>query len=254
MSLYYELDPADENDEPQLPPLLSAEKVSNDIDVFQKAISSATTSETGTVFYSEKNEMVDIAILLNPEVNQKKCNQMLYVLIVAAGDAIGALAPPEVMVTHSFPGYIYLNKGEAGVVNFAIDSQNEENQVPEWLVLGLKLKLKQFEDMEKDHPDPDITSLETEGAGFISRIRLIESICRHFLAWINQWEEDGFAPVVKMWGQRIESDKEINLEGGKSAKFITVDENGYAVVEKNNKKVFLSPVEFFNKTKEIKLR
>ena len=72
MSLYYELDPADENDEPQLPPLLSAEKVSKDIDVFQKAISSTKTSETGTVFYSEKNEMADIAILLNPEVDQKK--------------------------------------------------------------------------------------------------------------------------------------------------------------------------------------
>ena len=64
MSLYYELDPANENDEPQLPPLLTPEKVSKNIDVFQKAISSAKTSETGTVFYSEKNEIVDLSILL----------------------------------------------------------------------------------------------------------------------------------------------------------------------------------------------
>ena len=106
MSLYYELDPADENDEPQLPPLLKAEKVPKEVDVFQKAISSSKTSETGTVFYSEKNDLVDIAILLNPEVSQKKCNQMIYVITVAAGDAIGALAPPEVIVTNSFPGYI----------------------------------------------------------------------------------------------------------------------------------------------------
>ena len=60
MSLYYELDQADENAEPQLPPLLNAEKVSKDVDVFQKAISSTKTSETGTVFYSEKNEIADI--------------------------------------------------------------------------------------------------------------------------------------------------------------------------------------------------
>ena len=254
MSLYYELDPADENVEPQLPPLLSAEKVSKDIDVFQKAISSTKTTDTGTVFYSEKSKMADIAILLNPEVDQKKCNQMIYVLTVAAGDAIGALAPPEVIVTHSFPGYIFLNKGEAGVVNFAIDSQKEEDEIPEWLVLGFKLKIKQFDDMEKDHPDPDITSLETEGAGFVSRTRLIESVCRHFLAWLNQWEEEGFAPVIKMWNQRIENDKEINLADGERAKFITVDENGYAVVEKHNKKIFLSPVGLFNEIKELKLR
>ena len=254
MSLYYELDPANENDEPQLPPLLSKEKVSKEIDAFQKAISSAKTSETGTVFYSEKNDMVDIAILLSPEVNQKKCNHMIYVLTVAAGDAIGALAPPEVIVTNSFPGYIYLNKGEAGVVNFAIDIQKNEDQIPEWLVLGFKLKLKQFDDIEQDHLDPDITSLETEGAGFISRTRMIESVSRHFLAWLNQWEEEGFAPVVKMWNQRIEKDKEIHLANGQSAKFMTIDENGYAVIEKDNKKIFLSPVELFNEIKELKLR
>ena len=254
MSLYYELDPANENDEPQLPPLLTAEKVSKDIDVFQKAISSAKTSETGTVFYSEKNEMVDIAILLNPEVNQKKCNHMIYVLTVAIGDAIGALAPPEVMVTYSFPGYIYLNKGEAGAVSFAIDYQKQDDQVPEWLVLSFKLKIKEIGDMKQDHPDPDITSLETEGAGFISRTRLIESVCRHFLAWLNQWEEEGFAPVVKMWNQRIEHEKDIKLTNGQKAKFITIDENGYAIVEKDTKKIFLSPLELFNEIKELKLR
>ena len=116
MSLYYELDPANENDEPQLPPLLTPEKVSKNIDVFQKAISSTKTSDIGTVFYSEKNQIVDIAILLNPEVSQKKCNQMVYVLTVAVGDAIGALAPPEVIVTHSYPGYIFLNT-EAAVID-----------------------------------------------------------------------------------------------------------------------------------------
>ena len=131
MSLYYELDPADENDEPQLPPLLKPEKVSKDVDVFQKAISSSTQADTGTVFYSEKSDLVDIAILLNPEVSQKKCNQMIFVLTVAVGDAIGALAPPEVIVTNSFPGYIFLNKGEAGVVNFAIDNQKSDKDIPE---------------------------------------------------------------------------------------------------------------------------
>ena len=47
---------------------------------------------------------------------------------------------------------------------------------------------------------------------------------------------------------------EINLTGGQSAKFMTVDENGYAVVEKDNKKIFVSPVELFNEIKELKLR
>ena len=254
MSLYYELDPADENDEPQLPPLLKPEKVSKDVDVFQKAISSSTQADTGTVFYSEKSDLVDIAILLNPEVSQKKCNQMIFVLTVAVGDAIGALAPPEVIVTNSFPGYIFLNKGEAGVVNFAIDNQKSDKDIPEWLILGLQLKIKETNQMNEDHPDPDLTSLETEGAGFISRTRLIESVSRHFLAWLNQWEDDGFAPVIKMWNQRIENDKVIEMSNGSIAKLLTIDENGVAVVEKNNEKVFLSPIEYFNEMKVLKLK
>ena len=36
MSLYYELDPANENDEPQLPPLLTPEKVSKILMFFKK--------------------------------------------------------------------------------------------------------------------------------------------------------------------------------------------------------------------------
>ncbi len=254
MSLYYELDPANDDDEPQLPPLLKAEKVSKEVNVFKKAISSIEKSDTGTVFYSERSDIVDIAILLNPEINKNKCNQIIYVMMVAAGDAIGALAPPEVLVSYSFPGYIYLNRGEAGVINYAIDNQKNDDQIPEWLILGLKLKLKQSENIEQDHPDPSVTSLETEGAGFISRTRMIESVCRHFLAWLNQWEEEGFAPVVKMWNQRIDENKSIHLPNKNKMKFLAIDENGIAIVEDKNKKIFLSPVEVFNDLKEIVLK
>jgi len=35
---------------------------------------------------------------------------------------------------------------------------------------------------------------------------------------------------------------------------LTVDENGFAVIEKNNKKIFLSPIEYFNEMKVITLK
>ena len=53
---------------------------------------------------------MEVAIILSPEVPKIKCNQMLYILMVAAGDAIGALAPPEVAVTYAFTGFIFLNR------------------------------------------------------------------------------------------------------------------------------------------------
>ena len=47
MSLYYELDPADDNDPPLLPPILTPVAVPDKIEVFNKAISAASNSEAG---------------------------------------------------------------------------------------------------------------------------------------------------------------------------------------------------------------
>ena len=116
MSLYYEPDPANDDDPPLLPPILTPVVVPKNVDVFSKAIASASNSEAGTVYYSENPEYLDVAVVLIPEEPKIKCNQMLYVMMVAAGDAIGALAPPEVAVTFSYPGLIFLNRGEAGLV------------------------------------------------------------------------------------------------------------------------------------------
>ena len=88
MSLYYELDPADDNDPPLLPPILTPVAVPDKIEVFNKAIAAAANSEAGTVFYSESTEFVEIAVVLNPEVKKIKCNQMLYVMMVAAATII----------------------------------------------------------------------------------------------------------------------------------------------------------------------
>ena len=54
--------------------------------------------------------------------------------------------------------------------------------------------------------------------------------------------------------QRIEKDKVIEMSNGSIAKLLTIDENGVAVVEKNNEKVFLSPIEYFNEMKVLKLK
>ena len=105
------------NEPPQLPPLLTPIAVAEGQDVLAKALSSATTAEVGTVLYSEAVNVMDVAIVLGPEVPLRQSGQMLYALMIGVGDAIGALAPPEVVVTYQLPGYILLNRGRAGAVS-----------------------------------------------------------------------------------------------------------------------------------------
>ena len=104
MSLYYEEFPAEDGDAPQLPPLLTAVPVPEGQDVAAKALAAVATAEVGTVLYSEATQVVDLAIILGPEVPLRRAGQMLYALMIGVGDAIGALAPPEVVVSYQLPG------------------------------------------------------------------------------------------------------------------------------------------------------
>ena len=243
MSLYYEPDPANENDPPLLPPILTPIPVVNGIDVFAKAIAVAGKSETGTVLYSENPEYVEVAIILSPEIPKIKCNQMLYIMMVASGDAIGALAPPEVAVTYAFPGFIFLNRGEAGLVKVEIAPSNDDQSIPDWMVVGLKLRLNNNIEINENEINADVTSLADEGGGYVSRTRAIESLSRHFLAWVSQWEDEGFKPVTEVWNKRREETKVITLKNDQQVSWVGLDENGLAIVKLNTKELFLSPID-----------
>ena len=243
MSLYYEPDPANENDPPLLPPILTPIPVVKNVDVFAKAIAVAGKSETGTVLYSENPEYVEVAIILSPEVPKIKCNQMLYIMMVASGDAIGALAPPEVAVTYAFPGFIFLNRGEAGLVKIEVAPSNDDRSIPDWMVVGLKLRLNNNIEINENEIHADITSLADEGGGYVSRTRAIESLSRHFLAWISQWEDEGFKPVTEVWNKRREETKVITLKNNQQVSWVGLDENGLAIVKSNAKELFLSPID-----------
>ena len=243
MSLYYEPDPANENDPPLLPPILTPIPVVKNVDVFAKAIAVAGKSETGTVLYSENPEYVEVAIILSPEVPKIKCNQMLYIMMVASGDAIGALAPPEVAVTYAFPGFIFLNRGEAGLVKIEVAPSSDDQSIPDWMVVGLKLRLNNNIEINEKEIQEDITSLADEGGGYVSRTRAIESLSRHFLAWISQWEDEGFKPVTEVWNKRREETKVITLKNDKQVSWVGLDENGLAIVKLNAKELFLSPID-----------
>ena len=253
MSLYYEPDPANENGPPLLPPILTPIPVVNGIDVFAKAIAVAGKSETGTVLYSENPEYVEVAIILSPEIPKIKCNQMLYIMMVASGDAIGALAPPEVAVTYAFPGFIFLNRGEAGLVKVEIAPSNDDQSIPDWMVVGLKLRLNNNIEINENAINADVTSLADEGGGYVSRTRAIESLSRHFLAWVSQWEDEGFKPVTEVWNKRREETKVVTLKSGQEVSWVGLDENGLAIVKSNAQELFLSPIDIIEQFGDIDL-
>ena len=132
--------------------------------------------------------------------------------------------------------------------------QANEVTVPDWMVVGLKLRLNNQLQIDEKNIQPDITSLADEGAGFVSRTRAVESLSRHFLAWISQWEDEGFKPVVDIWNSRREQNKELILKNKETVSWVGLDENGLAIVKSKNKEIFLSPIEIAKEIGDINLR
>jgi BirA family biotin operon repressor/biotin-[acetyl-CoA-carboxylase] ligase len=246
MTLYYEDDPADDFTPPQLPPLLRAVAVPDGHDLLSKAVALAASSEVGTVFYSENTQRMEIAVRLAPEVRTRQAGQMLFAMMIGLGDSIGALAPPEVAVTYQLPGYVMLNRGRAGLVRLVIDPAAGNNDVPGWMIANAVVRLAASErDHEKwaESEGVEQTTMKEEGGGFISRTRLIESSCRHFLVWVNRWQDDGFRPLYDNWMQRLEASAPIDFEGSQQVEWVGLDEDGGALVKVDGKPLSVMPHE-----------
>ena len=84
---------------PQFPPLFTGEKVANQTDPFEKAISRAVAGiDSGTLFYSEAADTLRAALVLAPETPLEEAIQVVYVAQIGLAESLGALAPPEVPV------------------------------------------------------------------------------------------------------------------------------------------------------------
>lgn len=235
MNLYYEDVPATDDEAPQLPPLLQSEGMEAGTDIMAKAVSRAAAGKVGLVCYSQAVNVLDMAITLAPEVPFIRAQQMHYTMMNALGDAVGALAPPEVGVRYRFPGDILFNRGHAGVVRLsAAPTEHLAEDIPDWLVVSAQIRL----DFIDTNHDADYrmanTSLAEEGGGFISRTRLLESSCRHFLVWLHQWEEEGFKPVHQKWLNRIEDDSMLNALDGTQFGFVGIDDTGAGLLSDGN--------------------
>lgn len=192
--------------DPTFPPLLNGHDVPGTESAFKTACDRAATGELGAgdVVWSRHASRIDVAIILEPEVPLDTAVQMLPVSMVAIGDCLGALTPPQVGVTFTWPGDIRVNGANAGNMRAAAGGKRDVTATPDWMVLGLELQHRREAGEPEPGMVPDQTWLSEEGCEELTRTEIIESFSRHFLTWLNDWNEDGFKSVHASWLFRAE--------------------------------------------------
>jgi BirA family transcriptional regulator, biotin operon repressor / biotin---[acetyl-CoA-carboxylase] ligase len=190
------------SERPVMPPLFRSLAVTPDIDPFERALQvAAEGAEAGTVLWSIGLERCQAAFVLAPEHPLEASLPIVLVAMLGLGDALGALLPPVVTLTFGWPDRIELNGGVVGGVRMVSARTERPGDVPDWIVIGYGLAAQSRPgDGEPGHR-PGRTTFADEGCE-VACIDLIEHFSRHFLGWINRWQEDGVAPVRQAWLSR----------------------------------------------------
>ena len=224
-------------DAPQFPPLLTGHAVAPPQDALALACQRAASGKAGAgdIFWSRSHNNLDVAIVLEPEVKVSQAREMLFVAMVALGDSVGALSPPEVGIFYRWPGVVLANGAEVGRARLVMADSDGGEAPPQWLSVGVTLAVRP----ERDVPDPgrdlDRTTLWDEGCGELGRNTLLESYSRHLKTWIHNWETDGARPVREAWLARAEGRGEtVTFTHGNAqitGTFLGLDEAGGLVLK-----------------------
>jgi BirA family transcriptional regulator, biotin operon repressor / biotin---[acetyl-CoA-carboxylase] ligase len=197
---------------PVFPPLLRPFAVTPDIQPFERCLKlAAEGADAGTLLWSSGQEVCEGAIVLAPEQPLEPSLPIVLIALLGLADGLGSLIPPVVAVTFGWPDRIEVNGGAVGGVRFACAATETAEAVPDWLVIGVGIAMR-GRPWEETAPERSRgTTLADEGCGEVLTVDLLEAFSRHFLSWINRWQEQGVEPVRKAWlsratglGKRVE--------------------------------------------------
>lgn len=186
---------------PVFPPLLHATSVDAAPGPFARAARLAHKEKAGAgdVLWSRSTSKAEMAIILEPDVPLAQAQQMAPLSMLAMGDALGGLCPPQVSVHFRWPRDILINGARAGGVTL-MAPHCQADEVPRWLVVGMSLQIIHDNADVEPGKQLDRTCLVEEGIGAdLTRNDIVQSLASYWMAGLNNWQDEGLAGCHDRW-------------------------------------------------------
>lgn len=194
----------DRLDTPTFPPLFRPYPLA-DGDPFATAMRlAAEGEEAGTLVWAQRRDRLDMAVVLGPDRPLSETRRVTAVALVALADAMEALGPPNLDIRYDGSDRVLVNGAVVGGVRFAASPGTAEDGIPGWAVVGAVVDVLGDPDDPAPGLHPDRTALREEGFGDVAAPDLLDSFTRHFLSWMDIWEDAGFEPVRQVWQRRLD--------------------------------------------------
>jgi hypothetical protein len=179
-------------------------------DAFAHAKSIAADAGAGTLVHVGRFDLVEFAVVLEPEEPLRTARRALYAGLTALGDALAACAPPEKPINFDWPDAIRIDGGLVGGARLGWPAGADESAPPPWLVFGAMIRTVAM-GMPELGLHPLAAALDAEGFDLGSG-RLIEGFARHLMVVVHAWQEDGFADVGRSYLSRLVPEKSVQRD------------------------------------------
>ena len=175
-------------------------------DAFAHGCDIAPNSGAGTLVWVRRYDLVEFAVVLEPDELLVSARRALFAGMNAVADAIASHCPPEREVNFEWPDAILFDAGLLGGARLGWPRDCAEDEVPAWLVFGVILRAADMAHVEEVQAASGV-SLLSEGFEMIDTDAIIESFARHLMTAFDQWNERGFETIARNYLARLAVDK-----------------------------------------------
>lgn len=188
---------------PDLPTLFEPIALREGADALLRAVELAPAKGAGTLCWVRAFRRLEAAVVLEPEQPLAAARPAVLAAANAACDALAALGPPEVAIALRWPATLIVNGGVVGAAKLAAPPRAVEYEVPDWLVVGVELRLA-WRGGHEPGLLPGETSLGEEGFGELDHAEWTAAWARHLMAGFADWQARGFAKLAEATLARLE--------------------------------------------------
>ncbi|MFZ3238597.1 MAG: biotin--[acetyl-CoA-carboxylase] ligase [Stellaceae bacterium] len=169
------------------------------------------------------------SLILRPDAAPDRAAQLGFVAALAVADALRELAPELGEPACKWPNDILV--GGRKIAGILLESEMGEGQNLAFLIVGVGINLVSAP------PDAEYpaTSIAGEGRPPPAPRAALGAFARHFDAWAQRWNREGFAPVRETWRARaaaLGAQIRVRLDTATlQGKFVDIDQQGTLLIE-----------------------
>jgi hypothetical protein len=189
-----------------LPPVYRLVTLREIGDAFAHAQAIAGEQGAGTLVNVGRFDLVEFAVVLEPEEPLRTARRAFYAGMVALRDALIAHAPPERPITFVWPDAIHVDGGLVGGGRLGWPTGTPETEPPDWLVFGASVRTVAMGEKEAGLR-PLYAALAEEGFDDAGSGRLVESFARHLMVAVDAWQSNEFATVTRQYLDHLTVEK-----------------------------------------------